>query len=57
MVGGQPPQPAQNPELGFHSVVVAVILARPERRWVGAAWAARHDRITPVTLRLDGPAG
>ncbi|MBT2873430.1 hypothetical protein ABZW58_32885 [Streptomyces cellulosae] len=41
---------------GFHSVI-AVILARSERRWVGAAWTARYDRITPVELRLDDPVG
>ncbi|MFJ8010620.1 Mov34/MPN/PAD-1 family protein [Streptomyces fagopyri] len=45
-----------DPELGFHSVI-AVILTRHEHHWVGVAWAARHDRITPVELRLDGPLG
>ncbi|MGW6954157.1 Mov34/MPN/PAD-1 family protein [Streptomyces chartreusis] len=45
-----------DPELGFHSVI-AVILARYEHDWVGTAWAARHDRITPVELRLDGLVG
>ncbi|MFJ7181053.1 Mov34/MPN/PAD-1 family protein [Streptomyces massasporeus] len=45
-----------DPELGFHSVI-AVILARSERCWVGAAWTAQHDRITPVQLRLDGSVG
>lgn len=42
-----------DPELGFHSVI-AVILARHERHWVGTAWAAWHNWITPVGLRLDG---
>ncbi|MET9904625.1 Mov34/MPN/PAD-1 family protein [Streptomyces sp. NPDC006446] len=45
-----------DPELGFHSVI-AVIFARHEHRWAGAAWAARHDGITPVELRLDGTVG
>jgi hypothetical protein len=49
-------QADDDPELGFHSVI-AVILARSERRWVGAAWTARYDRITPVELRLDDPVG
>ncbi|MEU9961226.1 Mov34/MPN/PAD-1 family protein [Streptomyces sp. NPDC050982] len=45
-----------DPELGFHSVI-AVILAPREHHWACAAWAARHGRITPVELRLDGPVG
>ncbi|MGW6489329.1 Mov34/MPN/PAD-1 family protein [Streptomyces sp. NPDC055056] len=45
-----------DPELGFHSVV-AIILARHENCWVGAAWAARHDGIMPVELRVDGHMG
>ncbi|MFE8017907.1 Mov34/MPN/PAD-1 family protein [Streptomyces antibioticus] len=45
-----------DPELGFHSVI-AVILAPREHHWACAAWAARHGRITPVELRLDGTVG
>ncbi|MGI3224998.1 Mov34/MPN/PAD-1 family protein [Streptomyces sp. GTA36] len=45
-----------DPELGFHSVI-AIILARHEGDWIGAAWAARHEGVTPVELRLDESVG
>ncbi|MEV7886917.1 Mov34/MPN/PAD-1 family protein [Streptomyces sp. NPDC002817] len=47
-------QLVDDPELGFHSFI-SVIFSLSQRRWTGAAWACRHDRITPVGLTFPSP--